>query len=163
MTGLKPREFVWVIAGRLAVCERIGGYGFQHRRVRREEEIAWLRREAKITSIVSLLPGNQNVSAYEDAGFKVLHCPFGPEDENGSLMPFFSTLDEALKDKKSVVLVHRDTIDEGIGGLLAGYLVHAGYLDDPIIASAVIQEILGKPLGPKARAMIRVPERFTRD
>ena len=52
MTGLKPREFVWVIAGRLAVCERIGGYGFQHRRVRREEEITWLRNEARVNSIV---------------------------------------------------------------------------------------------------------------
>lgn len=158
MTGLKPREFVWVIAGRLAICERIGGYGFQHRRVRREEEITWLRNEAGITSIVSLLPGNQNVSAYEDAGFSVAHCPFAPEDEDGDLSPFFLALDEALADKKSSVLVHRDTIDEGMGGLLAGYLVHAHYIEDPIIASAVIQEILGWPLGPKARAMIQVPE-----
>lgn len=158
MTGLKPREFVWVIAGRLAVCERIGGYGFQHRRVRREEEITWLRNEAGITSIVSLLPGNQNVSAYEEGGFEVVHCPFAQEDEEGDLAPFFRAVDQALADKKSVVLVHRDTIDEGMGGLLAGYLVHAGYIDDPIIASAVIQEILGRPLGPKARAMIQIPE-----
>jgi hypothetical protein len=158
MTGLKPREFVWVIAGRLAVCERIGGYGFQHRRVRREEEITWLRNEARVNSIVSLLPGNQNVSAYEEAAFEVHHCPFGPEDEDGDLTSFFEALDGALVDKNSVVLVHRDIIDEGMGGLLAGYLVHAGYLDDPIIASAVIQEILGRPLGPRARAMIQVPE-----
>lgn len=158
MTGLKPREFVWVIAGRLAVCERIGGYGFQHRRVRREEEITWLKNEAKITTIVSLLPGNQNVNSYTDVGFNVLHKPFSPEDENGDLAPFFELLDDALVDKGSVVLVHRDIIDEGIGGLLAGYLVHAGYLDGPIMASAVIQEILGRPLGPRARAMIQVAE-----
>lgn len=157
MTGLKPREFVWVIAGRLAVCERIGGYGFQHRRVRREEEIIWLRSEAHVNTIVSLLQSNQNVYAYREAGFKVIHRPFSPEDEEGDLTPFFASLDEALADKTSIVLVHRDFIDEGIGGLLAGYLVHAGYIEDPIIASAVIQEILGRPLGPKARAMIRVP------
>ena len=41
VTGLEPRGFTWVIAGRLAVSERVGGHGFQHRRVRREEEIAW--------------------------------------------------------------------------------------------------------------------------
>lgn len=157
MTGLKPREFVWVIAGRLAVCERIGGYGFQHRRVRREEEIIWLRNEAHVNTIVSLLPSNQNVYAYREAGFKVIHRPFSPEDEEGDLTPFFASLDGALADRTSIVLVHRDFIDEGIGGLLAGYLVHAGYIEDPIIASAVIQEILGRPLGPKARAMIRVP------
>lgn len=158
MSGLKPREFVWVIAGRLAVCERIGGYGFQHRRVRREEEIVWLRKEANVTSVVSLLPGNQNVSAYADAGFDVRHRPFTPEDEDGDLTPFFELFDEALADRSSVVLIHRDSIDEGMGGLLAGYLVYAGYLEDPIIASAVIQEILGRPLGPKARAMIQVPD-----
>ncbi|MDF1595963.1 MAG: hypothetical protein P1T08_07695 [Acidimicrobiia bacterium] len=159
MTGLKPREFVWVIAGRLAVCERIGGYGFQHRRVRREEEINWLRNEAKITTVLSLLPGNQNLNSYADAGFKVLHRPFLPENEDGDLLPFFGLLDEALADRNSVVLVHRDFIDEGMGGLLAGYLVYAAYVDGPIMASAIIQEILGRPLGPRARAMIRVAER----
>lgn len=158
MTGLKPREFVWVIAGRLAVCERIGGYGFQHRRVRREEEITWLRHEARVNTIISLLPGNQNISAYEDAGFRVLQKAFLPEDEAGDLLQFFEVIDDALRDKNSVVLVHRDIIDEGIGGLLAGYLVHAGYLNGPIMASAVIQEILGRPLGPKARAMIQAAE-----
>ena len=42
LTGLEPRGFRWVIKDRLATSERIGGYGFQHRRVRREEEIIWL-------------------------------------------------------------------------------------------------------------------------
>ena len=106
---------------------------------------------------VSLLPGNQNLSAYTDAGLKVRHRPFTAEDENGDLAPFFEMLDESLADKRSVTLLHRDTIDDGMGGLLAGFLVHAGYLEDPIFASAVIQEILGRPLGPKARSMIQAP------
>jgi hypothetical protein len=157
MTGLKPREFVWVISGKLAVCERIGGYGFQHRRVRREEEIIWLRSEAKVTAIVSLLSGNQNLNAYREAGFKAYHLPFRPEDELSDLAPFFEMFDDALATRDAVVLVHRDFVDEATSGLLAAYLVHAGYIDDPIFASAVIQEILGKPLGPKARAMIKLP------
>jgi len=72
VAGLEPRGFTWVIAGRLAVCERIGGYGFQHRRVRREEEIAWLK-EQGINAVFSLLPGNQNQAAYEAAGFTFYH------------------------------------------------------------------------------------------
>ena len=51
MTGLEPRGFVWVIAGRLAVSERIGGYGFQHRRVRRQEEINWIKHEG-VTAVL---------------------------------------------------------------------------------------------------------------
>ena len=72
--GLEPRGFTWVIARRLAVSERIGGYGFQHRRVRREEEIAWLRANG-INAVLSLLDGNQNLAAYEKAG--LLGCRRG--------------------------------------------------------------------------------------
>ena len=75
MTGLKPRGFTWVIADRLAVSERIGGIGFQHRRVRREEEITWLCEEAGISAVVSLLPGNQNVAAYQEAGLAAFAVP----------------------------------------------------------------------------------------
>ena len=51
-----------------AVSDRVGGSGFQHRRVRREEEITWLVEEAEINTIVSMLPGNQNLAAYRQAG-----------------------------------------------------------------------------------------------
>ena len=66
MTGLEPRGFTWVISGRLAVSERVGGYGFQHRRVRREEEISWLK-IAGVNAVLSLLPGNQNLASYTAA------------------------------------------------------------------------------------------------
>ena len=79
-TGLKPREFTWVIADSLATSERIGGHGFQHRRVRREEEITWLA-ESGITAVVSLLSGNQNLASYEKAGFTVFHEPIDEEYE----------------------------------------------------------------------------------
>ena len=113
MAGLEPRGFRWVIAGRLALSERIGGYGFQHRRVRREEE--------------------------------------GDEVE-----AIFSTMDASLAPAGALVLIHRDTIDDAMSGILAGYLVHSGLVEDPIIATSVIQEIVGRPLGPKGRSLIPV-------
>jgi hypothetical protein len=33
--GIQPRNFAWILKDRLAVCERPGGYGANHRRVRR--------------------------------------------------------------------------------------------------------------------------------
>ena len=65
ITGLKPRGFVWVIQDRLAVSDRIGGNGFQHRRVRREEEINWIVREAKVTAVVNLIVGHPNQQSYQ--------------------------------------------------------------------------------------------------
>lgn len=152
MTGLEPREFTWVIKDRLAVSERIGGYGFQHRRVRREEEIAWLK-NAGVTSILSLLDGNQNLAAYEAAGFAVLHEPL-VELEPEDVQRVFETIDIGLRAPGAVLLVHRDIIDEAVAGVLAGYLVHSGLIDKPIVAVHAVQEILKRPLGPEARAIV---------
>jgi hypothetical protein len=157
VTGLKPRGFVWVISGRLATCERIGGTGFQHRRVRREEELLWLSKEAGVTTILSLLSGGQNLAAYRQAGFAVLEEPVV-----GSALPkdtesVFAALDGTLRHPGEVVLVHRDTVDDTVGGLLAGYLVHSGLLNDQVTAAAVVQEIIGRPLGPEGRALIPAP------
>jgi len=151
MTGLEPRGFTWVISGRLAVAERVGGHGFQHRRVRREEEIAWLR-GAGVNTVLSLLPGNQNLASYAAAGLTAIHEPL-VELEPAAADRVFSTLRSLLRDRR-VVLVHRDTIDDAVAGILAGYLVYAGLVDEPIKATALIQQILRRPLGPEARAII---------
>jgi hypothetical protein len=152
--GLEPREFRWVIAGRLAVSERIGGSGFQHRRVRREEEIAWLTDQG-INTVLSLLPAGQNKAVYEEAGFRVIvHTVEGPPSEIQDVEGVFAAMDEAINAPGASVLLHRDAIDETVGGLLAGYLVHSGMVADPIIATSVIQEILGRPLGPEGRGLI---------
>ena len=152
-TGLKPREFTWVIADSLATSERIGGHGFQHRRVRREEEISWLS-ECGITAVVSLLPGNQNLASYESAGFSVFHEPLEEEYEPDVIDTVFATLAHALESEDARVLIHRDHVDDTVAGVLAGYLVHSGLVADQIVAAAVIQEILGRPLGPEGRSLI---------
>ncbi len=152
--GLEPRGFRWVITGRLAVSDRIGGSGFQHRKVRREEEIRWLT-EQGINTILSFLAPGQNRSAYDAAGFRVLtHTVDGMPDEPEEIEGIFAAMDEALGRPGACVLLHRDTIDETLSGLLAGYLVHSGLVNDPILATMTIEEILGRPLGPEGRRLI---------
>ena len=41
--GIQPRNFTWILKDKMAVCERPGGFGSSHRRVRRQEEIIWIR------------------------------------------------------------------------------------------------------------------------
>lgn len=153
MAGLEPRGFKWVIAGRLAISERIGGYGFQHRRVRREEEILWIS-EQGINTVVSLMAGNQNQAAYEGATLRFLHYPIEDDLDPGERDEVFSILDEALHQPGASVLVHRELIGDLLVGLMGGYLVHAGLIRDPIVATSVIQEISGRPLGPEGRRLI---------
>lgn len=152
-TGLEPRGFRWVITRRLAVSERIGGHGFQHRKVRREEEIVWLK-EHGINTIVSLLGAQQNAAAYEAGGLRFHGMEVDSDLEPADAVPVFEMLADALRPNDAVVLVHRDTIDDTLGGLLAGYLIHAGTLDDPIVATDVIQRILGRAMGPEGRRLI---------
>lgn len=152
--GLKPRGFTWVINERLAVSERVGGSGFQHRKVRREEEITWLVEEARINTVVSMLPGNQNVAAYREAGIATYTVPLNGSLDRRDQIIFFKTLDMAMARKKSRVLVHRESVDDTVGGLLGGFLVNSGMVEDPILALAVIQQILGRALGPEGRSLI---------
>ncbi len=152
MTGLEPRDFTWVIQSRLAVSERVGGYGFQHRRVRREEEITWLK-NAGITCILSLLDGNQNIASYEESELMAYHEPLQDLDPD-AVQRVFEAMDLAFSSPDDVLLLHKDIIDDAVAGILAGYLVHSGLVDDPIVAIAAIQEILKRPLGPEARAVI---------
>lgn len=152
--GLKPRGFTWVINDRLAVSERVGGSGFQHRKVRREEEITWLVEEARINTVVSMLAGNQNVAAYREAGIATYTVPLDHHLERRDQLVFFKTLDTALARKKARVLVHRESVDDTVSGLLGGYLVASGLVADPILALAVIQQILGRALGPEGRSLI---------
>jgi hypothetical protein len=154
VAGLKPRGFTWVITDRLAVSERVGGSGFQHRRVRREEEITWLVEEAGINTVVSMLPGNQNLLAYREAGIATFSVPIGADLTALDVDEFFATLVEATAKRRARVLVHREAIDDTVGGLLGGFLVASGLVNDPILALAVIQQILGRALGPEGRSLI---------
>jgi len=154
VAGLKPRGFTWVISDRLAVSERVGGSGFQHRRVRREEEITWLVEEAGINAVVSMLPGNQNLLAYREAGMTTYSVPIGLDLGAKDVQEFFKTLTKATATRQAKVLVHREAIDDTVGGLLGGFLVASGLVKDPILALAVIQQILGRALGPEGRSLI---------
>ena len=53
MAGLKPNDFNWIIEGKLAVSECIGGGGLTPRKIRREEEIQWIKSQG-INAIFSL-------------------------------------------------------------------------------------------------------------
>src|SRR5687767_4765809 len=94
--GIVPRNFAWVIKDQLAVCERIGGYGTNHRKVRRQEEIIWVR-EQGFARIISLLLSPHNLHAYDELGVAWLHSPFGKHDDPvAALEPFWRDLRDQL-------------------------------------------------------------------
>jgi hypothetical protein len=104
--------------------------------------------------VLSLCPSNEGLVHYRDAGFEPIHMPVTPGAETEFAPGFFARLGEALEADDATVLVHRDFIDDTIVGLLGGYLVASGMLESPVQATAIIQEISGRPLGPLGRSLI---------
>ena len=153
MAGLKPNDFHWIIEGRLAVSECIGGGGLTPRKIRREEEVQWLKSQG-INSIFSLLDSDFNLKNYQEVGFRTYHFPLGEDIDKDSLKIIFEAIKEALSDKDRKLLIHREILDEEIPGILAGYLIYSKLLKDPILARTILEKILEKPLSPKAIALI---------
>ena len=156
--GITPRNFCWVIKDRLAICERPGGYGTNHRRVRRQEEIIWIR-EQGFTCVISLLPSPHNLHNYDELGVMWLHRPF-PTDEPA---PYLAKLYPELKDLTAAggkLLVHQEELGDRICGLMAGYLLYADLVDTGPKAISVIEQITQRQLGPVGRELVSVALAF---
>ena len=117
--GIPPRFFAWIIKGHLAVSERPGGYARNHRKVRRREEILWLRGEG-FTRVVSLLPSPHNLHAYDELGVTWSHLPFGPHDDPALVLAdLYPRLKEWLSEGERL-LVHQEELGDRLMGVVGG-------------------------------------------
>lgn len=151
--GIEPRNFSWVIKDRVAFCERPGGYTANHRRVRRHEEIIWIR-EHGFARVVSLMPSPHNLHAYEELNLPYVHVPFGSHDDARIVL---SALYPQLKlwlDAGDKVLIHQDEISDRLQGVLGGYLLYAGLLQSGPQAITVIESLMQRQLGPVGRELV---------
>ena len=154
--GLEPRFFTWIIRDRLAVSERPGGYSRNHRKVRREEEILWLRQQG-FASVVSLLDSPHNLHAYEAAGLPYVHVPLGRASTFATRLPeVYETLSKAIATPTDKVLVHHEEFGDTLMGVVAGYLVYLGFAHEGPQAITVVERITGRQLGPEGRTVVAV-------
>lgn len=160
--GIQPRNFAWILKDRLAVCERPGGYGANHRRVRRQEEIIWIR-EQGFTSVISLIPSPHNLHNYDELGVAWEHLPFGPHDDAPEvLFRLYRMLASKLADGGKL-LVHQDELGDRISGTMAGYLLWSGVVPAPPQATSIIERLLQRQVGPLGRDLVAVAGRLPRD
>lgn len=153
--GIVPRSFAWVIKDCLAVCERPGGYGENHRRVRRQEEIIWIKQQG-FTRVISLLPTPHNLHAYDEHGLPYEHRPFPFHDDPA---PFLRELYADLRRQLEAgdrLLVHHEEMGDVVTGVMAGYLVHSGVVPEGPRAVAIVEHLLERQIGPQGRDLVRV-------
>ena len=151
--GIKPRNFAWIIRDRLAICERPGGYGANHRRVRRQEEIIWLR-EQGFTRVISLIPSPHNLHNYDELGVSWQHRPFTAEDDEATyLLELYPELDR-LRAEGTMVLLHQDELSDRLVGVMAGYVLWAGLLDNGPQTISVVERMVDRQMGPTGRGLV---------
>jgi hypothetical protein len=153
--GIEPRNFCWVMKDKFAVCERPGGYGSNHRRVRRQEEIIWIR-EQGFTTVISVIPSPHNLHNYDELGVSWLHRPLlVTEDTARQLHPLYQEI-RRLVDDGGKVLLHGDELGDRISGLVGGYLVWSGLVPSGPQATSLTERLLHRQMGPVGREMVGV-------
>jgi hypothetical protein len=135
------------------VSERPGGFAPHHRRVRRQEEIIWLRVQG-FNRVVSLLPSSHNLAAYDEGELAWSHFPVpAAGDVRDVLLDLYRHLDGWLRAGERV-LVHQEELGDRIMGVVAGYLWWSGRLPGGPQAIAVVERLVGHQMGPPGRDMV---------
>lgn len=153
--GIEPRNFRWVMTDALAVCERPGGYGANHRRVRRQEEIIWVR-EQGFAPVISIVPSPANLHNYDELGVTWQHRPFGNHDEPSAYLAVFYPELRNLLTARSKVLIHGEELGDRLSGIIAGYLVWAELVPAGPKAISLTERLLHRQLGPIGRELVTV-------
>ncbi|MCB0995283.1 MAG: hypothetical protein KDB21_09350 [Acidimicrobiales bacterium] len=157
--GIAPRHFRWIVKDRLAISERPGGYGPHHRRVRRQEEIIWIRQQG-FTAVVSLLNAPHNLHNYAELGMPALHWPFsGTSSLSSRLSKRYNDLADLLAGNNKL-LFHHDELGDNLIGFVAGYLVWSGMIDEAPRAIVVVEQLTERQLGPEGREIVSVAARL---
>ncbi len=159
--GIRPRNFAWVIKNHLAVSERPGGYGSSHRRVRRQEEIIWIRQQ-EFDCVISLIGAPHNLHNYDELGLRALHRPFpvGPANDETlvTLDRLYSEIRELTR-RNLKVLVHHEEVNDRVLGLMAGYLVWTAMVPDQPRAVVMTERIFGRKIGSMGRSIVAAADR----
>jgi hypothetical protein len=150
--GITPRHFTWILKDKLAICERPGGYGDNHRRVRRQEEIIWIR-ENGFKYAISIIQAPHNLHNYEELNLAYRHRPFRADDRDVWLRSFYRELDDLLKNDAKLI-VHGEKLGDRLVGIMGGYIRYSGLVEDATKAIEVTERLTGRQLDPFARDII---------
>jgi hypothetical protein len=109
------------------------------------------------THILSLLESPHNLHAYEEAGIPFEHIPLGRHDDWGhSLALIFATLKKWLDDPTERVLIHHEEFGDRLLGVIAGYLMYSGLVEEGPHAIVAAERLAGRELGATGREIVAV-------
>jgi hypothetical protein len=153
--GIQPRNFAWIMRDKLAVSERPGGYARNHRKVRRHEEILWLRNQG-FTRVISMLTSPHNLHAYDELGMTWSHFPFPSTSEAKQVLGDLYPQIKQWVGSGEKLLLHQEELGDRVMGVVAGFLLWSGLVDTGPHAVTVTEQILHRQMGPIGRELVAV-------
>ena len=155
--GIVPRNFCWIMKDHLAVSERPGGYAPNHRKVRRQEELLWLRAQG-FTRVVSLLASTHNLHAYDELRLEWSRFAMpAASDTRDVLAELYPALHGWLRNGERVLL-HQEELGDCVMGVVAGYLLWSEILPDGPRAITAMEQLLRRQMGTAGRMIVSVVE-----
>jgi hypothetical protein len=151
--GIEPRSFTWVFKGALAISERPGGNTSVHRKVRRDEELLWLKQQG-FTRVLSILPPMAALEGYAEKGLAIAHYPLRGGPQQGLVLD--ACYEDVAKclENKTTVLLHGDEVSDRLLGVLAGYLLWSKRAPSAPTSIALIERLVKRTIGPDGRALM---------
>lgn len=151
--GIQPRDLIWIIKDKLAICERPGGFGANHRKVRRQEEVIWLR-ENDFHCIVSVSGAPHNLQTYDELGVPYRHLPIlAGTDIDQWCLGFFAELNRLLSAGNRTI-VHSEDVNDQLVSVMGAYLRWLGVVNEATEAVTLIERLTNRALEPSARSLI---------
>ena len=152
--GIEPRGFTWVYKGILAVSERPGGSTAVHRRVRRDEELLWLKHQG-FGRVISILPVMQNLDAYLEHGLSASHYALrGGPQQREVLEACYLDLAHCDGAARPVAACTVTTCRTGCWGWSPGYLVWSQKVATVPPSIALVERLFRRSIGPDGRAIL---------
>jgi hypothetical protein len=93
--------------------------------------------------------------AYEEAGLAYVHVPLGPHDElPPRLAAIYSTLSKLLENPEEKLYLHHEEFGDRLLGVLAGYLLYAGIVDNGPHAISIVEKLTSRSLDASGREIV---------
>ena len=113
-----------------------------------------LLRENGFGCVISIIPAPHNLHNYDELGLPYLHRPFTGVDDLGTWLKSFYNELNGLLEGSTKVIVHNESVDDRVIGILGGYIRWSRMVDDPSMAINLTERIAKRQLDPFAREVI---------
>jgi hypothetical protein len=124
-----------------------------HRRVRRDEELLWLKHQG-FGRVISILPVMQNLSSYFEHGLTASHYALrGGPQQREVLEACYKDLAASMQNNVTVLL-HSDEVSDRLLGVIAGYLVWTKKVPTTSQAIALVERLFKRSIGPDGRTVL---------